>query len=118
MQNLTLPRLRLLAAFLESLEADKAIDVAAETGLMLLKELNSNEQVILGNVFIVLGSILTKSSCFSGDSPKEQEKNKWQRTREKELELLEIQTEIQKAQKRLNEFINKHDNLNPTQPNE
>jgi hypothetical protein len=90
-----------LALYLESLDPEKAMKLATATGISLAKELNFNQQKILGNCYIVIGNILTKNSCFLDDPQKEQEKNKWQQSREIEIEKKEIEMELEKIQKRI-----------------
>jgi len=85
--------------YLKLLEPEQALQFANKTGIILAKELDANERKILGNAFIVIGSILIKLSCFSNE-----EKIKWQQTREVEIEIQEIEIEIQKTRKYVDEL--------------
>lgn len=85
--------------YLNLLEPEQALQSANKTGIILAKELDANEREILGNAFIVIGNILTKLSCFPNE-----EKIKWQQTREVEIEMQEIEIELQKTQKYVDEL--------------
>lgn len=81
--------------YLKLLESEQALQVANKAGIILAKELDTNERKILGgNTFIAIGSILIKLSCFSNE-----EKIKWQQTREVEIEIQEIEIEPTKNTK-------------------
>jgi hypothetical protein len=73
------------------------IKTAVETGTILAKELNPDEQEIIGNSFLVIGTILTKIKSAHHDNTV----NKCQQAREIQLERLEIEMEIQNLQKRI-----------------
>lgn len=85
--------------YLKLLESEQALQVANKAGIILAKELDTNERKILGNTFIAIGSILIKLSCFSNE-----EKIKWQQTREVEIEIQEIEIELQKTRKYVDEL--------------
>lgn len=85
--------------YLKLLDPERALQSASKTGIILAKELDANEREILGNAYIVIGSILTKLSCFPTE-----EKIKWQQTREAQIELQEIEIELQKTHKYVDEL--------------
>jgi len=91
--------MKLLANYLEPFDPNKTMELAVETGRILAKELNPKEQAIIGNIFIMIGSILTQTS-HTDDEPK----NKWQHAREAKFELSEIEMETQNLQKRLDKL--------------
>ncbi|HMM21509.1 MAG TPA: hypothetical protein PKA10_12385 [Selenomonadales bacterium] len=90
------PFMKLMATRLKPIGPDKAMEFAIDTGIILARELQPEEQTIVGNVFLVIGQLLTKSSSIQN--------YEWQQRREAQIEILEIETEIQKLQKRLNKL--------------
>ncbi|MCC5467854.1 hypothetical protein [Pelosinus baikalensis] len=91
--------IKAIIAYLKLLEPEQALESASKTGIIVAKELDANEREILGNAFIVIGSILTKLSCFPNE-----EKIKWQQIREVEIEMQEIEIELQKTRKYVDEL--------------
>jgi len=72
--------IKVIIDYLKLLEPEQALQFVNKTGITLAEELDANERKILGNTFIAIGSILIKNSCFSNE-----EKIKWQQTREVEI---------------------------------
>ncbi|WP_143122486.1 hypothetical protein [Sporomusa acidovorans] len=92
-----------MANHLEPLDPEKVMRLAAQAAKILAEELNPNEQEILGSLFIVLGNILIKSSDLNAEP-----QNKSQQNREAALEFVEIELELQKLQKRVDELTKKN----------
>jgi hypothetical protein len=95
MLDSVLPFVKHLAILLKPIGPDGAIKSAIYAGTLIADELNSDERRIIGNSFLVIGSILIKRDDLE---------NNWQQKREVEVERLEIELELQKLQKRIDDF--------------
>lgn len=95
------PFMKLVATRLKPLGPTETMKCAVEAGTILARDLNPDEQEIIGNAFLVIGHILTKISQYHHDDSE----NKWQQAREAQIELSEIEMEIQKLQQRIDKLV-------------